>query len=653
MNALKRLSMATLFTLLPALSVAEVVVSHFEPLQKINVSATALHFEALGRSFDLQLETNARVIAGLGADKRPAGIGVYRGHLANNPDSWVRIVIYKGIPQGVIWDGVEMFAIEAPSDGDLSATSPVVYRLADSYIVPGTMQCGAGSLAGNTAEVLKNLAAANKTALARAPGAVTEISMSAIGDYEFTNAKGGDAAAVAAITTRLNNVDGFFSEQVGVQINVQLIETHPDPVDPFGDTLVADALLNELSEYRFQTPAHNVRGLTHLYTGRNLDTTTVGIAWRGTLCEDYFGAGLSQSGNDPFTDSLIAAHEIGHNFGAQHDGEAGSPCAADTGQFIMSPSINDSQQFSSCSIGIMQAEAAAGACVVALPTVDVSIALQERVSNVLLGASTDFIYTLASNGTVGVSGVAAEFTLPNTLTLAAVATSAGSCTSGAGTVSCDLGDLPGLSSQTITLSATANSVGAGVLLASVSTTATDERPSNNTDPLQLTVNPAVNLVVSALNTAPVFVNASTTITATLDNTSILAASNIVLSVTLEAGLQANTASWSLGSCSVAAQQIDCQANTFAAQGSSSLSITATGITAGRRDVTVTLASAEAEAVPGDNTAVAEVQVVTPKEQKDAGGGAVNPLLLLLLATAVALRQRRYRGSYEPAAAVST
>jgi hypothetical protein len=301
----------------------------------------------------------------------------------------------------------------------------------------------------------------------------------------------------------------------------------------------------------------------------------------------------------------------------------------------------------------MQAEAAAAACVVALPTVDVSIALQERVSNVLLGASTDFVYTLASNGTVDVSGVAAEITLPSTLTLAAVATSTGSCTSGAGTVSCDLGDLPGLSSQTITLTATANSIGAGVLLASVSTTATDERQSNNSDAQQLTVNPAVNLVVSALNTAPVFVNASTTITATLDNTSILAASNIVLSVTLEAGLQANTASWSLGSCSVAAQQIDCQANTFAAQGSSSLSITATGITAGRRDVTVTLASAEAEAVPGDNTAVAEVQVVTPKEQKDAGGGAVNPLLLLLLATAVALRQHRYGRINQPAAAVST
>jgi len=652
MHALKRLSMAIVM-LLPALTMADVVVSHFEALQKTVVAPAKLQFEALGRSFDLQLETNERVIAGLSAAQRPVGLGVYRGRLANNPDSWVRVVVYAGMPRGVIWDGVEMYAIEAPGDGQLASTSPVVYRLADAYIEPGTMQCSDGSLAGNSATVWTQLAAANKTALALAPGAVSEISMSAIGDYEFTSAKGGDATATVAIATRLNNVDGFFSEQLGVQINVQLIETHASAADPFGDTLVADNLLSELSEYRLQTPAHKARGLTHLYTGRNLDTTTVGIAWRGTLCDDYFGAGLSQSGNDPFVDSLIAAHEIGHNFGAQHDGEAGSPCAAETGQFIMSPSINGSQQFSACSIGIMQNEAAAASCVAALPTVDVSIALQNPVASMLLGASNEFVYTIASNGTVDVAAVSAEFTLPDNLTLDAVTASVGSCTSGAGIVSCALGDLPGLSSQSIALTATANAVGPGALLALVRTTDTDERPANNQETLQLVVDPAVNLAVEALNTAPVFVNDSTTVTATLANRSSLAATSVVLSATLEAGLQATAASWTLGSCTVAAQQIDCQANAFAAQGSSAFSITATGITAGRRDVTVTLASAEAEAVPGDNSAVAVVQVVAPKDKNDSGGGAANPLALLLLAAAAAARRRRERPGPQSALAEST
>ena len=640
MDILKRLLCGSIFTLLPALSVADVTVSYFEALQTTEVSASAVRFHALGRGFDLQLQSNERVMAGLSGVSRPAGIGVYRGQLADKPGSWVRIVIYDGMPRGLIWDGSELFAVEAPGDSELSADTAVIYRLADSYVVPGTMHCGTQSLSGNTATVWKNLVAAGKSAVARAPGAVSEITMSAIGDYEFTNDKGGDAAAAAAITTRLNNVDGFFSEQVGVQINVQLIETHSDPNDPFGDTLVADELLDELSQYRLQTAAHNANGLTHLYTGRNFDTSTVGIAWRGTLCSDFLGAGVSEGRGSALNDSLIAAHEIGHNFGAEHDGEVGAPCAADTGPFIMSPSINGSQQFSACSIAIMQAEAAAASCVVALPTVDVSIAPQDQPSSVLLGAVTDFEYRIASNGTLTASAVVADFSLPATLTLDSVSATTGNCTSGAGTVSCILGDLAGLSSETITLRATPASVGAGSLIASVATSDTDERPSNNQDTLLLTVNPAVDLVVTTLTTAPVFVNNATTISATLDNVSILDATGVTLGVTLEAGLQANTASWSLGSCTVMPQQVDCQATAFAAQTSATLSIAATGVTAGRRDVTVSLNSSEADANPGNNAALSEVQVVSPKDDKDEGGGATDLLNLLMLAAIVAIRRRR-------------
>jgi MYXO-CTERM domain-containing protein len=173
----------------------------------------------------------------------------------------------------------------------------------------------------------------------------------------------------------------------------------------------------------------------------------------------------------------------------------------------------------------------------------------------------------------------------------------------------------------------------------VSTGDTDERPANNQDTLQLTVNPAVDLVVTTLTTAPVFVNDPTTISATLDNLSILDATNVTLSVTLEAGVQANSASWSLGNCTVAAQQIDCQANTFAAQTSSSLSIAATGITAGRRDVTVTLDAAEADANPSNNSALGEVRVVSPQDEKDEGGGATGLLNLLMLAAIVGIRRR--------------
>ncbi len=661
MQSHKILLFAALVALAPTLVVAEVVVSHFEPLQQTLISKTdkngrsfssrsfvpaqvAMRFDALGQSFDLQLVPNDRIASGLQSDVARNRVEVYRGQLSGKPGSWARIVVFDGIPRGLLWDGVEMYAIEAPDDSALSITSPVMYRMADAVIVPGTMSCGSDFLSGSAAAVIKEIGASTKAAIARAPGAVTEITMSAIGDFEFTQARGSDLAAQAAIATRLNNVDGYFSEQVGVQINVQFIEPINDPNTPFDGTLVAGQLLDQVSEYRLQTPAHNAHGLTHLYTGKNLNTTTVGIAWRGTLCDDYFGTGLSEGNGGPINDSLIAAHEIGHNFGAEHDGEPLTPCAAETGSFIMSASINGSQQFSTCSVAIMQAEAAVAACVAALPAVDVSVQAVGQGSNVLLGATSDLEYEVTSNGTLDVAGVLAHFSLPNLLSLESVTTSVGSCTSGAGVVDCDLGDMAGLASVSVTLAVTPNTLGSGTLMASVSTTGIDERPSNNQISVQVSVDPAVDLVANAPTSATVFIDDSTLVSVPLNNASQINATDATASITLETGLRADSATWSIGSCTVTAQQIDCVAGTFAAQTDSVLSIRVTGITSGRKDVTVVLGSAEAEINPADNSAVGEVRVVIPDNKKDEGGGATNPFLLLLGLSAVLSARRRQVGS---------
>jgi hypothetical protein len=655
MQSIKFLAIATVISLAPTLVAAEVVVSHFEPLQQTLISKTdknehsfnsklstpgsvSIRFEALGKSFDLQLVPNDRIVSGLESDEALSQVDVYRGQLANIPQSWARIVVFDGMPRGIIWDGVEMYAVEAPDDSTLSIDAPVIYRLADAFVVSGTMSCGSDFLSGSAASIMKDIGTATKVAIARAPGAVTEITMSAIGDFEFTQARGGDtAAAAAAIRTRLNNVDGFFSEQVGVQINIQHIEPITDPNVPFDNTLDANTLLNQVSEYRLQTPAHNNHGLTHLYTGKDLDTSTVGVAWLGALCGDYFGAGLSEGNGGATNDSLIAAHEIGHNFGADHDSDPEGSCELETGAFIMSPSINGSNQFSACSISVMQAQAAAAACVAALPTVDVSVQPVAQLSNVLLGAATDFAYEVASNGTLDAAGVVVSFSLPNTLTLDTVTTSLGTCSSGAGMVDCDLGILTGLSSQAITLSATPIAIGVGTLSATASTTDTDERPGNNLDSVQLSVDSAVDLVASAPTSATVFIDDSTSVSVTLNNASVIDATNVTASISLENGLQPNSASWSIGTCTFTAQQVDCQAGTFAAQTDSVLTINATGVTTGRKDVTVVLTSTEAEANPDDNLVVGEVRVVT---RDDDSGGATNPFVILLALFAILSARRR-------------
>ena len=65
----------------------------------------------------------------------------------------------------------------------------------------------------------------------------------------------------------------------------------------------------------------------------------------------------------------------------------------------------------------------------------------------------------------------------------------------------------------------------------------DERPSNDQDDLQLTVNPAVDLVVNTPTAPTIEIDDSTTISAVLENRSILPAVGATLTISLSNGLQ--------------------------------------------------------------------------------------------------------------------
>lgn len=627
-----------------------VIVSHYEPLQRLEIQADSielgdafrgagpvtLKFDALGKAFALDLEPNAGLLSTTARKALADGIEVYRGGIAGKPDSWARIVVFNGLPRGLVWDGKEMFSIESPGDSALQISEPVIYRLADTTVLPGAMSCGSDSVSGNGAAVFSRLMGELGTAMAQGPGAISEINFSAIGDFEFTNAQGGDLLAEAAIYDRLNRVDGIFSQQVGVQITVALVETHSNAADPFSDETDASLFLDELGLYRESMANHNSQGLTHLYTGRDLDGSTVGIAYTGALCRTRYGAGLSEGGIDPNFDSLIAAHEIGHNFGAPHDGEMGSACEAEPMTYIMAPMLNGSNQFSACSINEMADDIAAAACITPLPAVDVRVTLTGQVSTLLLGASTDLVYNVSNAGSVDATNVGADFAVPATLTVDSVSASAGSCSSGAGTVNCTIGDVPGFSSRTVTISVTPSSVGVGTLTATV-TADVDDRPGNNQEDTQVTVDPAVDLAVSTPAAAAINLDQSTTVNTNLENRSAMDATGVTLSVSLNSGLRADSASWSIGTCTVTNQQVDCQAANFASQSNATLTFTVTGTTSGSRNYSVSLTSNEADANPTNNNANGVVTVTDPAAKKS--GGATGVPFLCLLVLAVLLRRR--------------
>jgi hypothetical protein len=621
-----------------------VSLSHYEPVERISIQGQGgqssqkpgdtgpinLSFDTLGRNFELQLEPNASILAAIPFDQRLESNIPYRGQIAGSPDSWARIVMVDGMPAGLVWDGEDLYAIEAPGDSIVDTVASVAYRLADLLVAPGALSCASGAQMTSGEAMYQSIVSKVGSVVAQGPGAVSELNLGAVGDYEFTTSKG--ANAQSAIVTRLNNVDGIYSQQLGVQINVPLIETFTDINDPFSDSTDAGTLLIDVNAYRAGDANQRGMGLTHLFTGRGLDGSTVGIAWLNALCSTTHGTGLSEGNASSTIDSMIAAHEIGHNFGAPHDGEGGSPCESEpSNAYIMAMQVNTSGQFSACSITEMQDDIARAGCITALPSTDVSVAFNDSSLNVLLSNIARATFDVVNNGTEVAQNVVVDVTLPGIVSFIDASGGSATCSSGAGPVSCQLGDVAGGSVTTIAVTADTVAVGAGSLTATVTADA-DDRPGNNQDSVQLTVDPAVNLAINAPSDRQVTQDQSTTVSTTLDNLSSLNATNVTLSIALDAGLRADTATWSIGTCNVTAQQIDCQANQFNGQSSSNLSVGVTGLAAGNQRYTVTLGSTEADADPANNSAEGSVRVSSPSGSKDEeGGGSFGWIFLLLLA----------------------
>jgi MYXO-CTERM domain-containing protein len=624
--------------------------AHYEPLRQLDVqpfdaaaanageptrpvSSMLMRFDAMGRSFDLELEHNSRFMRAARQNPALDGVDIYRGAVAGREGSWARIVMANGVPSGMFFDGQEYFAIEAPGDSVVDTDVPVVFRLADATIAAGAMSCGNSDPFMSAATAAEALIG-ELHAAAEAQGAVQELELGAVGDFEFTTSKGGNANAAAAITTRLNNVDGIFSSQVGVQISVQVIETFDTDSDPF-TTSDAGALLEELSDYRSTSPAQNSNGLTHLYTGRDLEGSTVGIAWTGALCSNRFGAGLSEGNGSATFDSLIAAHEIGHNFGAPHDGEVGSACETQEGDWLMSPRLNGSDQFSACTLTQMADDIARASCITGLATVDMRVGLQSS-ATLLFGAAADLSYDIYNNGTLDATNVGVDFTIPANVTLGTVTPESGTCTTGTGTVSCALGDIPGSGSRSVGITVTPNALGAGTITATVSAD-NDARLDNNQESRQLIVDPAVDLVAGTPTGASVRVNKRTSITATLQNRAAIEATGVTLTIDVGDALRTEAASWPLGDCSVVAQRVTCRADRFAGQSNATVSVNLNTVAVGNPSITVSLEANEPDIVPNDNTRSGRLEVREAKD--DSGGGANGPLFLLLLGLAALARRR--------------
>jgi len=246
-------------------------------------------------------------------------VHTYKGYVNGDIDRPVRLTIKDGHVSGYIKDDSEMFFIEPATQFAKNSNSDdlILYRAAD-IIDPVNLTCEATHFEDGM-EMVEN----NGVLKSGDAGCIT-LELATEADYEYYALHGDDANEL--ILSILNEVEGVYNTTFGLNIDVVYQSLYTIQNDPFPDSVSTSGFI--LSQFRNHWEAnmdHIDRDLAHMWTGKQMDGVSIGIAYTGTVCSSRtFAYGVSQNiGSFAYGRFVLTAHEIGHNFGAQHSDSEG------------------------------------------------------------------------------------------------------------------------------------------------------------------------------------------------------------------------------------------------------------------------------------------------------------------------------------------
>ncbi len=150
-------------------------------------------------------------------------------------------------------------------------------------------------------------------------------------DFEFVTAFGGSTGANNEILSILNQVEGVYANELGISFSVVFQHTWASSNDPYSATNANTLLQDEFLSYWESNFSNVGRDVAHMWTGKDMDGSTIGIAYVGVVCSfPGFSYGVSQRLSSTPGKFILTAHELGHNFDAQHSDQAGHTECANT-----------------------------------------------------------------------------------------------------------------------------------------------------------------------------------------------------------------------------------------------------------------------------------------------------------------------------------
>jgi len=246
-------------------------------------------------------------------EQAPAPVATYRGEVEGVPGSVVAASLLDGQLTALVrlGPGLPVFGVQPASAAVAGASRRLhaVYSSADRVALDA--DCGTDTSAPWVPEppLPAGPADADK---------VCEIACDA--DVEFYNKNGQSVPQTQAdIENVLNAVEAIYQADVGILYTTTTILVRTVESDPYSST-DPGTLLNQFSGHWNSAQGAIPRDVAHLFTGKSLAGSVIGIAQLNVICQKSAAYGLSES---KWTGSMLyraalTAHEVGHNWSAQH-----------------------------------------------------------------------------------------------------------------------------------------------------------------------------------------------------------------------------------------------------------------------------------------------------------------------------------------------
>ncbi len=251
----------------------------------------------------------------------PAPSVTYRGVVSGVAGSAVAASLVDGQLQAYVRLAADLppFGIDPASSIDALAprAAHVVYDAADT--LPMDISCGTVDVAQRPHAPGEGVGGADGAA----DNKVCQIACDA--DFEYYGKNSSSVTATQNdITAVINAVETIYKNDVNIEYDITTIIVRTAEPDPY-TTSSSGSLLSQFASTWNANHQSVVRDVAHLFTGKNLSGSTIGIAYLSVICSQGSGYGLSESkytGSFTFRTGLTA-HELGHNWSANHCDGAG------------------------------------------------------------------------------------------------------------------------------------------------------------------------------------------------------------------------------------------------------------------------------------------------------------------------------------------